>query len=147
MKQRKYSISSTAETRIALVSSMHIRSAFRSISHTTPPILGKLYTTTWIALGSTFWLRSVTRRRSNCSARLRLRRCRGHLSGGKREKYHSYCHPRRKRQKEKTEYSPVNIALIRRQHVIHKASKYQSRYNRYQGMDNNTSTMLLQPAC
>ena len=26
---------------------------------------------------------------------------------------------------------PVNIALIPQQHVIHEASKYQSRYDRY----------------
>ena len=37
------------------------------ISHTPPPILGKLKIT-WIALDNTFWLRSFTRRRSNCSA-------------------------------------------------------------------------------
>ena len=43
---------------------------------------------------------------------------------------------------------PVNIALIPQQHVIHQASKYQSRYT-VTDIDNNTSTstMLLQPAC
>ena len=41
---------------------------------------------------------------------------------------------------------PVNIALIPHQHVIHQASKYQSRYC-IADIDDNTSTMLLQPGC
>ena len=44
---------------------------------------------------------------------------------------------------------PANIALIPQQHVIHQVSKYQIRYQVYfkvTDIDNNTPTMLLQPA-
>ena len=43
----------------------------------------------------------------------------------------------------------ANIALIPQQHVIHQVSKYQIRYQVYfkvTDIDNNTPTMLLQPA-
>ena len=40
---------------------------------------------------------------------------------------------------------PGNIALIPQQHVIHQASKYIKAD--ITDVDNNTSTMLLQPAC